>query len=110
MFGKGSSTSRCDLKENLRNGGCSSSAMEFPSSTLAIQKDNPLSDSGSGADVTQIRPQKLHIVLRPGTNQTNDVMIVSMHVTGLSPLLSFSLAESHQSSYFFLVRLVGAGG
>lgn len=82
MFGKGSSASRCDLKENLLNGGCSSSAVEFPSSTLAIQKDDPLSDSGSAADVTQIRPQKIHMKLRPGTNQTNDVTIVSMHVTG----------------------------
>lgn len=109
MFGKGSSASRCDLKENLLNGGCSSSAVEFPSSTLAIREDDPLSDRGSASDVTQIRPQKIRMTLRPGTDQTNDVMIVSMRVTGLSHMLSFSLVKSHRSWYFFLVRLVGAG-
>ncbi|XP_051243745.1 integrin beta-3a [Dicentrarchus labrax] len=68
-FGKGGSgASRCDLKENLLNVGCSNSALEFPSSTLTIQEDTPLSDKASGTadDVTQIKPQKLHIVLRPG--------------------------------------------
>lgn len=88
MFGKGSSTSRCDLKENLVNGGCSSSAVEFPTSTQTVLQDDPLSDTGNAADVTQIRPQKLRIKLRPGTDQTNDVMVVSMHVPGLSHLLS----------------------
>lgn len=68
-FGKGSSASRCDLKENLLNGGCSNAAVEFPSSTLTIHEDAPLSDKASGTadDVTQIRPQKLHMTLRPGT-------------------------------------------
>ncbi|XP_035510067.1 integrin beta-3a [Morone saxatilis] len=68
-FGKGGSGAfRCDLKENLLNVGCSNSALEFPSSTLTIQEDTPLSDKASGTadDVTQIKPQKLHIVLRPG--------------------------------------------
>uniref|UniRef100_A0A8C9ZJP2 Integrin beta n=1 Tax=Sander lucioperca TaxID=283035 RepID=A0A8C9ZJP2_SANLU len=42
-YGKGgSSTSRCDLKQNLLNGGCSSTAVEFPSSTLSIQENKPL--------------------------------------------------------------------
>lgn len=74
VFGKGSSASRCDLKENLLDGGCSSSAVEFPSSTLDIQEDEALSDRGSAGDVTQIRPQKIRMTLRPGTNQTNDVI------------------------------------
>lgn len=67
-FGKGSSASRCDLKQNLLDGGCSSTGVEFPSSTLTIQEDTPLSDKASGTadDVTQIKPQKLHMVLRPG--------------------------------------------
>ncbi|XP_069004707.1 integrin beta-3a [Embiotoca jacksoni] len=68
-FGKGgSSASRCDLKENLLGGGCSQAAVEFPSSTLTIQKDKPLSDKATGTadDVNQIRPQKLHMTLRPG--------------------------------------------
>lgn len=69
-FGKGgSSASRCDLKQNLLDGGCSEAALEFPSSTMTIQEDTPLSDKASGTadDVTQIKPQKLRMVLRPGT-------------------------------------------
>nr|XP_046271838.1 integrin beta-3a [Scatophagus argus] len=68
-FGKGgSSVSRCDLKENLLNGGCSNAAVEFPSSTLTIEEDAPLSDKASGTadDVTQIKPQKLRMTLRRG--------------------------------------------
>ena len=69
-FGKGGSgASRCDLKENLLNGGCSSAALESPTSSLTIQDDAPLSDKASGTTdtVTQIKPQKLRMVLRPGT-------------------------------------------
>ncbi|XP_034045957.1 integrin beta-3a isoform X2 [Thalassophryne amazonica] len=64
----GSSVSRCDLKANLLDGGCGEGAVEFPVSTLEIQKDAPLSDRASGTadDVTQIKPQKLHMKLRPG--------------------------------------------
>lgn len=68
-FGKGgSSASHCDLKENLLNGGCSKANLEFPTSTLTIQADAPLSDkaSGSADDITQIKPQKLRMTLRPG--------------------------------------------
>lgn len=71
-FGKGRpSVSRCDLKQNLLNEGCNAAAVEFPSSTITIQKDTPLSDRASGAteDVTQIRPQKIHMTLRPGTSR-----------------------------------------
>ncbi|KAF3846036.1 hypothetical protein F7725_003114 [Dissostichus mawsoni] len=71
-YGKGGSgASRCDLRANLLKGGCSTDDLEFPSSTLNIQKDSPLSDKASGTadDVTQIRPQKIHIALRPGDSQ-----------------------------------------
>lgn len=68
VFGKGSSTSRCDLKENLLDGGCEGSAVEFPSSSLSIVEEKALSDKASGTgDVTQVRPQRVHITLRPGT-------------------------------------------
>lgn len=80
-FGKGgSSASRCDLKENLLNLGCSDAAVEFPSSTLTIDEDAPLSDKASGTadDVTQIKPQKLHMVLRPGTFTPNQTSPVTM--------------------------------
>uniref|UniRef100_A0A674C927 Integrin beta n=1 Tax=Salmo trutta TaxID=8032 RepID=A0A674C927_SALTR len=64
---RGSSVSRCDLKQNLLDGGCTEEGLEFPFSTLSVQKDTPLSDKASGAadDVTQIRPQKLRLTLRP---------------------------------------------
>lgn len=64
----GSGVSRCDLKENLLDEGCDVTAVEFPSSTLSIQEDAALSDKASGAadDITQIRPQKIHMTLRPG--------------------------------------------
>uniref|UniRef100_A0A3Q2PFB3 Integrin beta 3a n=1 Tax=Fundulus heteroclitus TaxID=8078 RepID=A0A3Q2PFB3_FUNHE len=69
VFGMGrSSLSRCDFKENLIKEGCSEAAIEFPSSFLKITKNDPLSDKSSNpADVTQIRPQKLHMTLRLGT-------------------------------------------
>lgn len=65
----GSSISRCDLKENLLKGGCGQAAVEFPSSTLTVDKDAQLSDKASGAanDVTQVKPQKIHMTLRQGT-------------------------------------------
>ncbi|CAJ1076232.1 integrin beta-3a [Xyrichtys novacula] len=68
-FGKGgSSISRCDLSQNLLDGGCSEDSVEFPSSTMTVQKDKELSDkaTGSAGHVTQIRPQKINLKLRPG--------------------------------------------
>lgn len=70
-FGKGgSSVSRCDLQQNLLDGGCSEAALEFPSSAVTVKEDRELSAKASGTvdDVTQIRPQKIHMVLRPGIN------------------------------------------
>ncbi|KAL7377662.1 hypothetical protein ABVT39_002804 [Epinephelus coioides] len=72
VYGQGgSSASRCDLKQNLLDGGCSSAAVEFPSSTLKIQENKPLSSKASGTadDVTQIKPQKLRMTLRPGDSK-----------------------------------------
>lgn len=68
-FGQGvASSSRCDLKSNLVAAGCSPSALESPTSKLQVIEDRPLSNKAAGAtqDVTQIKPQKLHITLRPG--------------------------------------------
>lgn len=67
--------SRCDLKQNLLNGGCSSASVEFPTSNLNILEDVPLSDKASGTadDVTQIKPQKLHMTLRPGRPTPNQI-------------------------------------
>nr|XP_023691557.1 integrin beta-3 [Paramormyrops kingsleyae] len=71
-FGQGTaSLSRCDRRENLVAAGCRANALEFPSSRLQVNEDLPLSDRAStaAADVTQIRPQKLQITLRPGDSQ-----------------------------------------
>ncbi|KAL2100836.1 hypothetical protein ACEWY4_002597 [Coilia grayii] len=68
-FGKGgSSESRCDLKKNLVDAGCGAGSLEFPMSSVTVQEDRPLSGQAAGAsqDVTQIRPQKLQLTLRPG--------------------------------------------
>uniref|UniRef100_A0A7N8WSJ2 Integrin beta n=1 Tax=Mastacembelus armatus TaxID=205130 RepID=A0A7N8WSJ2_9TELE len=68
-FGQGvASLSRCDLKSNLVAAGCPLSALESPTSKLQVVEDRPLSNKAAGAtqDVTQIKPQKLHITLRPG--------------------------------------------
>ncbi|KAM9746430.1 integrin beta-3a [Menidia menidia] len=68
-FGKGGSgVSRCDLKQNLLDEGCGAESLEFPSSTIRLLKDMPLSSKAGGTadDVTQVRPQKLHLTLRPG--------------------------------------------
>lgn len=85
-FGKGgSSVSRCDLKQNLLNEGCNKDFVEFPISTLTVEQDGPLSDKASGTadDVTQIRPQKLRMTLRPGTfkssHSQSPVIIVWMN-------------------------------
>lgn len=67
-FGKGgSSVSRCDLLQNLLNEGCKKESVEFSTSSLSINMNVPLSDKASSGDVTQIRPQKIHMTLRPGT-------------------------------------------
>lgn len=68
-FGQGdASLSRCDLKSNLVAAGCAPSSLESPNSKLQVIEDRPLSNKAAGAtqDVTQIKPQKLHITLRPG--------------------------------------------
>ncbi|KAG7504767.1 hypothetical protein JOB18_016515 [Solea senegalensis] len=97
-FGKGSTASRCDLKENLVDGGCTKSSLEFPSSTLTIQEDTALSSKASGTgDVTQIRPQKLHMALRPGDSKhfTVSVKQVEDYPVDLYYLmdLSFSMKD-----------------
>ncbi|KAK7940096.1 hypothetical protein WMY93_003422 [Mugilogobius chulae] len=75
-FGKGgSSVSRCDLKTNLVKLGCRSDSVEFPLSSMQILEDSPLSDKASGSTVTQIRPQKMHMVLRPGDSKRFTVSV-----------------------------------
>lgn len=68
-FGLGiSSSPRCDLKRNLLAADCAPSAVESPTSKLQVVEDRPLSNKATVAtqDITQIKPQRLHINLRPG--------------------------------------------
>lgn len=108
-FGKGGSgASRCDLRANLEKEGCSGGSLEFPTSSLNVQRDDPLSNKASGTadDVTQIRPQKLHMVLRPGDAKqfTVSVRQVADYPVDLYYLmdLSFSMKDD-------LARLVTLG-
>ncbi|XP_061761391.1 integrin beta-3-like [Nerophis ophidion] len=73
----GAGVSRCDLKQNLLDGGCSEADLESPGSTLVVQEDKPLSDKASGEadDVTQITPQKIHMALRPGDSKRFTVTV-----------------------------------
>lgn len=89
-FGKGgSSASRCDLRQSLLDLGCSTDAVEFPSSSVTVQEDRALSDKASGTadDVTQIKPQKVHMVLRPGTFQPSRHHTYSSNVKTDAPEL-----------------------
>ncbi|XP_051571751.1 integrin beta-3-like [Myxocyprinus asiaticus] len=63
----GSSLSRCDLRDSLIQSGCGMKFIEFPLSSMKILEDRPLSDKagGSASEITQIRPQKIHLTLRP---------------------------------------------
>uniref|UniRef100_A0A7N8XYW3 Integrin beta n=1 Tax=Mastacembelus armatus TaxID=205130 RepID=A0A7N8XYW3_9TELE len=105
-FGKGgSSLSRCDLKQNLLNGGCSKAALEFPSSTLTVLEDAPLSDKalGTAETVTQIKPQKIRMTLRPGDTKrfTVSVKQVEDYPVDLYYLmdLSFSMKDDLDRLY-----------
>uniref|UniRef100_A0A8C2XVF3 Integrin beta n=1 Tax=Cyclopterus lumpus TaxID=8103 RepID=A0A8C2XVF3_CYCLU len=69
-FGRGRSlTSRCDFSQNLQKRGCDARLIEFPTSSISVLQNMPLSSKGSGStqyDVVQIMPQKISVSLRPG--------------------------------------------
>lgn len=69
-FGKGwTVTSRCDFSQNLQKRGCEARFIEYPTSSMSILQNTPLSSKGSGSaqyDVTQIMPQRVSLSLRPG--------------------------------------------
>uniref|UniRef100_A0A3B4UUF5 Integrin beta n=1 Tax=Seriola dumerili TaxID=41447 RepID=A0A3B4UUF5_SERDU len=69
-FGRGRTLkSRCDFSHNLLRRGCEVRFIEYPTSTIAILQNMPLSSKGSGAsqyDAVQIMPQKISLSLRPG--------------------------------------------
>lgn len=68
------SSPRCDLLANLLQNGCRQDLIEFPTSSVIIQEDRPLSDKGSGGSTTtQMRPQRIELKLRPGKSPQNAV-------------------------------------
>lgn len=73
-FGRGRSlTSRCDFIQNLHKRGCEPRSVEYPTSSISVLKNRPLSSKGSGStqyDVVQIMPQKISLSLRPGVYDT----------------------------------------
>ncbi|XP_061079972.1 integrin beta-3-like [Conger conger] len=77
-FGKGvARSSRCDLQERLLDAGCAAQFLEFPTSSLSVEEDRPLSDKATGGeeDVIQVRPQKLRITLRPDDSKRFTVQV-----------------------------------
>ncbi|KFW88467.1 Integrin beta-3, partial [Phalacrocorax carbo] len=70
------SAPRCDLHANLLQNGCGHDYIEFPTSTVTILEDRPLSDKGSGSSTTtQMSPQKIHLNLRPDDSQVFRVQV-----------------------------------
>ncbi|XP_070693758.1 integrin beta-5 [Pempheris klunzingeri] len=69
-FGRGRTlTSRCDLSQNLQKRGCEARSIEYPTSSISVLQNMPLSSKGSGSsqyNVVQIMPQKISLRLRPG--------------------------------------------
>lgn len=62
------SSSHCNLKPILLQSGCKAESIESPVSSIVVEEDRPLSDRAQGSigDITQIRPQRIHLTLRPG--------------------------------------------
>ncbi|XP_072253637.1 integrin beta-5 [Leuresthes tenuis] len=61
--------SRCDFSPNLQRRGCEARFIEYPTSSMSVLQNMPLSSKGSGQpqnNVVQIMPQKVSLSLRPG--------------------------------------------
>ncbi|KAM9850851.1 integrin beta-5 [Aulostomus maculatus] len=69
-FGRGGTLLfRCDFNHNLLKRGCDPRSIEYPTSSISILQNMPLSSKGSGStqyDVVQIMPQRISLSLRPG--------------------------------------------
>ncbi|XP_041856954.1 integrin beta-5 [Melanotaenia boesemani] len=69
-FGRGRTLkSRCDFSPNLQKRGCEARFIEYPTSSMSVLQNMPLSSKGSGSsqyNMVQIMPQKISLSLRPG--------------------------------------------
>uniref|UniRef100_A0A672JH55 Integrin beta n=1 Tax=Salarias fasciatus TaxID=181472 RepID=A0A672JH55_SALFA len=107
-FGQGvASSSRCDLKANLLASGCAPSALESPASRLQVIEDRPLSNKAAGStqDITQIKPQRLHITLRPGERDDAKRFTVKVRQVEDYPVDLYYLMDLSYSMNDDLVRL-----
>ncbi|XP_054642727.1 integrin beta-5 [Dunckerocampus dactyliophorus] len=97
-FGRGHTlTSRCDLFHNLHKRGCESRFMEYPTNSMTVQQNMPLSSKGSGYtqyDVVQMSPQRISISLRPGQQTWFDLQVrqVEDYPVDLYYLMDLSLS------------------
>lgn len=68
---------RCDTPEELISKGCHSNFIEFPVSKVVIQTNKPLSEGPqeNNSDITQISPQKVTLLLRPGNEETIQINV-----------------------------------
>lgn len=73
-FGKGRTlTSRCDFHQNLQRRGCETRHIEYPTSSISVRRNMPLSSKESSVnryEMIQIMPQDLALKLRPGEGFT----------------------------------------
>ncbi|KAH0621414.1 hypothetical protein JD844_022702 [Phrynosoma platyrhinos] len=68
---------RCDTPDKLISKGCPLSLIEFPISKVITEKNKHLSEGPqkNKSDVTQISPQKLTVLLRPGNEETIQINV-----------------------------------
>ncbi|XP_044033604.1 integrin beta-3-like isoform X1 [Siniperca chuatsi] len=110
-FGQGvASSSRCDLPSELVAAGCALSALASPTSKMHVIEDRPLSNKATGAtqNVTQIKPQKLHITLRPDDAKRFTVKVrqVEDYPVDLYYLMDLSYSMNDD---LFRLRTLGKG-
>ncbi|XP_010778567.1 integrin beta-3-like [Notothenia coriiceps] len=110
-FGQGfARSSRCDLKSNLVAAGCATSSLESPISKMQVIEDRPLSNKAAGAtqDVTQIKPQRLQITLRPDDAKRFTVKVrqVEDYPVDLYYLMDLSYSMNDD---LFRLRTLGKG-
>ncbi|XP_053732658.1 integrin beta-2 [Synchiropus splendidus] len=64
---------RCDTRSQLLERGCTEDQIISPKNNLNIQKDVGLSTSFTNQEPVQLRPQRIHLKLRPGLPATFSV-------------------------------------
>uniref|UniRef100_A0A4W3HUB4 Integrin beta n=1 Tax=Callorhinchus milii TaxID=7868 RepID=A0A4W3HUB4_CALMI len=74
----GAAAIRCDLEQNLVEKNCGKEFIEFPQSSITIQRNDPLSEETSSQDgqqFVQLAPQEIALKLRRGDSKSFTVQI-----------------------------------